>query len=308
MSDEDVPAKKPKLPTISKDVLPTSKASRLRTTSANPPWNSQSQPGEKPPENFSFQPLSQPTSHGDRIYQEDILILSQPSDSMSKRGNIPWRINLPKSFYATKKPHTPKANSITPAKSVDIKGLEPEVSMHTLTSDCKSSSKQSACSKVHSAFPQHLPIHYKLPWSFSEPQYKTASTAEKMTNSTTTKSAVVSTAPPSTPAKSTIPNILPSTTNTELPSNTPCEGPPCMCSPEHSRSELATHMGPSADQSVPNSPRGSSNFAIVFSEGEDEGDEGESKELLSSQMIRQIKKVNTFLKNDRLRRTKVAKL
>ena len=307
MSEEDVPAKKPKLPTISKDVLPTSKASRLGITSANPPWNSQSQPEENIAEKSSFQPLSQPTSYNDRMYQEDNQILSQPSDSMSKRGNIPWRINLPKSFYATKKTHTPKANSITPEKSVDIKSSEPEVSTHVLTLDCKKSSK-SACSKVHSAFPQHLPIHYKLPWSFSEPQYKTVSTAEKMTNSTTTKSAVVSTAPPSTPAKSKIPNILPSTTNTELPSNTPCKSPPCMCSPEHSRSELANHMGPSADQSVPNSPRGSSNFAIVFSEGEDEGDEGESKELLSSQMIRQIKKVNTFLKNDRLRRTKVAKL
>ena len=69
----------------------------------------------------------------------------------------------------------------------------------------------------------------------------------------------------------------------------------------------------SADQSVPNSPGGGSNFAIVFSEGEEEEGEEEggrcgNDELLSSQMNRQIKKVTTFLKVDRLRRTKVPKL
>ena len=62
------------------------------------------------------------------------------------------------------------------------------------------------------------------------------------------------------------------------------------------------------DQSVPDSPRGSNNFAIVFSEGEDEADGGEEKGLLNSQMNRQIKKVKTFLKMDRLRRTKMPKM
>ena len=47
------------------------------------------------------------------------------------------------------------------------------------------------------------------------------------------------------------------------------------------------------------------NFAVVFSDGEGEGESGDS--LLSSQMSRQINKVHTFLKMDRLRRTKVSK-
>ena len=44
-------------------------------------------------------------------------------------------------------------------------------------------------------------------------------------------------------------------------------------------------------------------LGVVFSEGEEEG-EGE-RELLNTQMNRQISKVETFLKNDRLRRTKL---
>ena len=59
------------------------------------------------------------------------------------------------------------------------------------------------------------------------------------------------------------------------------------------------------DQSVPNSPGGNSNFSIVFSEGEDEGEGVRKDEMISSQMI---KKVTTFLKMDRLRRTKIPKL
>ena len=47
------------------------------------------------------------------------------------------------------------------------------------------------------------------------------------------------------------------------------------------------------------------NFAVVFSDGEGEAESGDS--LLSSQMSRQINKVHTFLKVDRLRRTRVAK-
>ena len=80
---------------------------------------------------------------------------------------------------------------------------------------------------------------------------------------------------------------------------------------KHNNSHLETckTLAYAADQSVPNSPGGSSNFAIVFSEGEEEGEEGGGKDgLLSSQMNRQIKKVKTFLKMDRLRRTKVPKV
>ena len=44
-------------------------------------------------------------------------------------------------------------------------------------------------------------------------------------------------------------------------------------------------------------------LGVVFSEGEEEG-EGE-RELLNTQMNQQISKVETFLKNDRLRRTKL---
>ena len=53
------------------------------------------------------------------------------------------------------------------------------------------------------------------------------------------------------------------------------------------------------------------NFSIVFSEGEEGGEEEEEEggrdELLSSQINRQIQKVTSFLKMDRLRRTKVPK-
>ena len=85
---------------------------------------------------------------------------------------------------------------------------------------------------------------------------------------------------------------------------------------------LKSHSSESAhsivDQSVPNSPGGSGNFAIVFSEGEEEEGEEEREgereascdtdELVSSQMSKQIQKVTNFLKMDRLRRTKMPKL
>ena len=88
------------------------------------------------------------------------------------------------------------------------------------------------------------------------------------------------------------------------PPNTPLKGQLIHCSTD----KPSTH--PSADQSVPNSPGGTGNFAIVFSEGEEEREEeGKGRdELLSSQMTRQIRKVTTFLKMDRLRRTKVPKV
>lgn len=60
-----------------------------------------------------------------------------------------------------------------------------------------------------------------------------------------------------------------------------------------------------ADQSDPDIAT-VDNFAVVFSEGEDEGEGGDC--LISSQMHRQIDKVHTFLKMDRLRRTKVSNM
>ena len=79
---------------------------------------------------------------------------------------------------------------------------------------------------------------------------------------------------------------------------------------QHTATPSSVCPEPSAGQSVPHSPGGSGNFAIVFSEGEEEGeDEVTTKDnLLSSQMNRQIQKVTSFLKTDRLRRTKVPKL
>lgn len=296
VSDENMPTKKQKLHTVSKDVLPTSKTllqlGRSNTTSTNTPQNSQSQP-ERTPEKYLFHPLSQPNSCVERVNEEENQSLSQPSDSMSRKDTTPWRIDIPKSFYANKKL---KTTNISPAKSMDSKSLEPPASM--LLS--RNSSKQSVCSQVqvHLTFPEHLPIHYKIPWRASEPEY-----ADKVTNSLVMKSAsVVSTGPSPMPANTT------AHTNTELSPKTQGTNPPSMCSSEHSESKLEPHKGSHADQSVPNSPGGSSNFAIVFSEGEDEGHEGGDKDLLSSQMVRQIKKVKTFLKNDRLRITKAPKV
>ena len=59
------------------------------------------------------------------------------------------------------------------------------------------------------------------------------------------------------------------------------------------------------DQSGPDSDS-VDNFAVVFSEGEDDVEGSDS--LISSQMNRQINKVHTFLKMDRLRRTKVSSI
>ena len=95
-------------------------------------------------------------------------------------------------------------------------------------------------------------------------------------------------------------------TKTQSPPNTP-QGR--VMRHDGSQSENYKMSSFAANQSVPNSPGDSGNFAIVFSEGEEEGEEGGGKDgLLSSQMNRQIKKVKNFLKMDRLRRTKVPKL
>ena len=95
------------------------------------------------------------------------------------------------------------------------------------------------------------------------------------------------------------------------PPNTPLVDQPLLHPTlQHTATPSSVCPEPSADQSVPHSPGGSGNFAIVFSEGEEEGeDEVTTKDnLLSSQMNRQIQKVTSFLKTDRLRRTKVPKL
>ena len=95
------------------------------------------------------------------------------------------------------------------------------------------------------------------------------------------------------------------------PPNTPLMDQPLLLHPtlKHTATPSSVCPEPSADQPVPHSPGGSGNFAIVFSEGEEEReDEGRTEDnLLSSQMNRQIQKVTSFLKIDRLRRTKVPK-
>lgn len=305
------PAKKQKLlSTISEAVLPTSKASDSSRSTGSAVLNTSletlSQP-DRIPDRHSFLTLSQP-SYRDKVDKEDSQSLSQPSDCLPKKGNIPWRIDLPKSFYMSRTPRTLVSSRVTAAQSME----------RTSTLAPDSCSTESATRKTHSSLiPQHpsaLPSsHYKLPWNFAlKPLSKNISTIDTISRATT-KSPVQSTITSPMPTNSTITklNNLLAPTDAELPTITPTKSSPASTSPSgqnNDRSAIYMSKESITDQSVPDSPRGSNNFAIVFSEGEDEADGGEEKGLLNSQMNRQIKKVKTFLKMDRLRRTKMPKM
>ena len=101
-----LPAKKPKLPAIPKDTLPAAtpttilqQPSRSEDTDITIMAITQSQPTEISPDIHSFQSLSQP-SYSSRVVEADSKSRSHSSDPQPRKGSVPWRIDLPESFYS----------------------------------------------------------------------------------------------------------------------------------------------------------------------------------------------------------------
>ena len=244
-------------------VLPPSESSFLLDAHSKLEQHSESSPYQLP--------LSQPSHSNttDGVDDREKQSLSQSSlDSRYAKRNISWRIDLPESFYASRKQPPNRDNvKTTPPKELLV--------------------------RPKSSFPQHVspsmapPPLYQLPW--------------KRKSTSPTNNQAVMTVSDRSSAASITPSQKIITVKTECPSAAPRK----IIQPI-SNFPSANESVP--DQSVPNSPGGSSNFSIVFSEGEDEDEGGNKDEMISSQMNRQIKKVTSFLKMDRLRRTKVRKL
>ena len=216
-------------------------------------------------------PLSQPScsSHTRRgVDEKDNQSLSQSSDARYRKNNIPWRINLPESFYTNRR-ELRKKNSVH----------------SSLTPKCS---------------PSSLPRTYKSSWDIANIQTKNTCTSEE--DVSVRKSPIHADTATALPS---LANSAPSTSR-ETEAFQPLSSSLAM----QGGSNSTTTEEATADQSVPRSPRGGGNFAIVFSEGEEEEEEegGARDGLISSQMNRQIKKVTTFLKMDRLRRTKAPKV
>ena len=297
---ESSSAKKQKISTTSEDVPLSSEVSLLGkgrdtvlTSTTDALGCNLSQP-ERAVEKHSLLPLSQPSRSDIMGSKADKLSLSQQNDYRSSRqGNIPWRVNLHQSsFYMTRKHNV--VGKQTSTKSVERKKIT--------TSPMLTASPRQQAGKSSSTCKNTFP-------PFSSPSCKPTWNLELETIDAAQKQPAQSTTPP-TPNESThattamTPNRSVSTrTNTDLTA-TPSKTESFM--PELNVCDLAVYKDATADQSVPDSPGGGDNFAVVFSDGEEEGERG--RDLLSSQMNRKISKVKTFLKMDRLRRTKVPKM
>ena len=253
----------------------------------------QEAPLTKLPLNTSSQPdraselssLSQPSHSGSNdntVKDRDGQSLSQPSaDSMCRKRGIPWKIDLPESFYASRKRQSKER--VSPSAEFPGNGGSLELQVPTGTKSFKTKPERS---------PSMPPPHYQLPW---RPQSTEAGTTVAVDKKS--------------PAKPS-----PKIAHSKISSGTPLKSQATTSHYPNTKPTDATKTTPrctdsfAPDQSVPNSPGGNSNFSIVFSEGEDEGEGVRKDEMISSQMDRQIKKVTTFLKMDRLRRTKIPKL
>ena len=313
-SDNISPMKKQKLltsnttPDDDVKVLSDQGTLEIKTSATGATTDTQSQP-ERMPDAHSFLPLSQPSySSCCRVYEHQSLSQSS-SDCQHTKGSAPWRIKLPESFYMNKKSNT----ELTPSAPIG-RGKEIEQAVFTGPTDSVIQTEQAQNKVIHSLSTPSL--HHNLQWNITKTQPSGTSPTkaiEVYCNFLPSMPAkMVSTSPTAeTVSSMQVNNILP-----VMPPNTPLKTQltstaPCL--PEQQNKcdsdTYNMHVESTTDQSVPNSPKSKNNFAIVFSDGEDEREDGGgSGELLSSQMNRKIKKVTTFLKMDRLRRTKVPKL
>ena len=309
-SDNNSPMKRQKLLTSNTTPDDDGKAlSEIKTSATGATTDTQSQP-ERIPDTHSFHPLSQPSYNSCcRVYEHQSLSQSS-SDRQHTKGSAPWRIKLPESFYMNKKSNT---ELIAPSALIG-RGKKIEQAVFTGPTDGVTQTEQAQNKVTHSLSSPSL--HHKLQWNITKTQPSGTSptkATEVYCNFLPSMPAkMVSTSPTAeTVSSMQVNNILP-----VMPPNTPLKTQltstaPCL--PEQQNKcdsdTYNIHVESTTDQSVPNSPRSKNNFAIVFSDGEDEREDGGgSGELLSSQMNRKIKKVTTFLKMDRLRRTKVPKL
>ena len=314
---ESFSAKKQKISTTSEDVPLSSEVSLLSkgrdtvfTSTSDALGCNLSQP-ERAVEKHSLLPLSQPSRSDIMGSKTDKLSLSQQNDYPSSRqGNIPWRVNLHQtSFYMTRKHNVVGKQSST--KSVERKKI---TTSPMLTASPRQAGKSSSTCK--NTFPPFSSPSYKPTLNLTRSELENINAAQKQPaqkqpaqKQPAQKQPAQSTAPPTlnesthattamTPTRS-----VSTRTNTDL-TTTPSKTESFM--PELNVCDLAVYKDATADQSVPDSSGGGDNFAVVFSDGEEEGERG--RDLLSSQMNRKISKVKTFLKMDRLRRTKVPKM
>ena len=273
----DTPSKKQKISNPCHD-MPLSRSAKTTTVLVSSP------PYQEPVEGQSS--LSQPTHTSGT---GSFLPLSQPCYSnvvsatshvhrgvQEKRGSslrsVPWKLEIPKPpTRMTRQPTAEESKAVSPSRV-----------------DTNDPSKTGS-----STF--HMPL-IPQPLTSSPGQHTTQilscpkKASSPLTEGDTKFQLEVNPSSPTQPACS-------KTTST-LNENT-------QCSLHGTQHPEEGHIPAVIDQSGPDSVL-VDNFAVVFSEGEDDVEGSDS--LISSQMNRQINKVHTFLKMDRLRRTKVSSI
>lgn len=275
----DTPSKKQKISNLCHDTPLSRSAKTITGLVSSPPY-------QEPVEGQSS--LSQPTHTSGT---GSLLPLSQPChsnvvsatshvhrDVQEKRGSslrsVPWKLEIPKPpARVTRQPIAEESKAVSPSR----------VDRNDLFKTGSSTFQMPLIPQPLTSSPgQHTTQILSCPKKASSPPTEGDNKFQLEVN-------------PSSPVQPACSKTT-STLNENTQCSLQCHGM-CTQQPEEG------HLPAVIDQSGPDSV---DNFAVVFSEGEDDVEGSDS--LISSQMHRQINKVHTFLKMDRLRRTKVSSI